>query len=527
MGVYILVDKYKNLLQKIEMEKLLIIFLVTFGFILVSTFAQDKCAVSSEDKVDCGQMGTNQAQCEAAGCCWQPVDPNPSNLPWCYYSTDYEDPCKDFTWTGDGPGFTDDFYNIMFQNYVANLNIDGSGAVVAAPDTETPGGSYYYHWMRDAGLSIKAWLDINDGDYDRVKDVLNAYVKWVGIVQIKPDPNNIDVRIEPKFEIPSGDPYTGGWCRPQTDGPALRAMALSKWGMILIDNGHSDQAKSDVWPLVNFDMEWAVANWDQMGCDLWEEVRSNNFYFNRAGYIYSLNVAADFADKIGEARGEEFRTKANEILGFTKDHYGKFGDFIYEAENRPYDGAVIHSIATFGEYIYGPASQEAAATIRFLTKAFCREYKINQDALSAGKPGILIGRYPNDGYAGGNPWQLLTAVLGEVFYLGADATLKSIKEKGVSDYNLDLEEQKEWIKLLDTYDSGNIKTAQDLATAQVAAGDSVMFRLWEHVKDDGGRIDEQIDKNTGVQASAEGLTWSYANILHSLHVRKQVMKLMP
>merc|ERR1712076_72167 len=234
MGVYV-VRRRKSTQKNFKMEKMVIIFLVTFGFI-VSAFAQDKCAVSSEDKVDCGQMGSSQASCEAAGCCWQPIDPNPSNLPWCYYSTDYEDPCKDFTWTGDGPGFTDDFYNIMFQNYVANLNIDGSGAVVAAPDTETPGGSYYYHWMRDAGLSIKAWLDINDGDYDRVKDVLNAYVKWVGIVQIKPDPNNIDVRIEPKFEIPSGDPYTGGWCRPQTDGPALRAMALSKWGMILINN---------------------------------------------------------------------------------------------------------------------------------------------------------------------------------------------------------------------------------------------------------------------------------------------------
>ena len=106
-----------------------------------------------------------------------------------------------------------------------------------------------------------------------------------------------------------------------------------------------------------------------------------------------------------------------------------------------------------GEYIYGPSSQEAAATIRFLTKAFCKEYKINQEALAAGKPGILIGRYPNDGYAGGNPWQLLTAVLGEVFYLGADATLKSIEQKGVSDYNLDVEENKEWIKLLDTYNS--------------------------------------------------------------------------
>ena len=70
---------------------------------------------------------------------------------------------------------------------------------------------------------------------------------------------------------------------------------------------------------------------------------------------------------------------------------------------------------------------------------------------------------------------------------------------------------------------GNIRTAQDLALAQTAAGDSVMFRLWEYVKDDGGRIDEQIDKFSGDQASAEGLTWSYANILHSLHTRKQLM----
>ena len=86
---------------------------------------------------------------------------------------------------------------------------------------------------------------------------------------------------EPKFEIPSGDPYTGGWCRPQTDGPALRAMALSKWGNILLQNGQSDTAKSTVWPLIKFDMEWVLANWDQNGCDLWEEVRSDNFYFNR------------------------------------------------------------------------------------------------------------------------------------------------------------------------------------------------------------------------------------------------------
>ena len=62
------------------------------------------------------------------------------------------------------------------ENYRANLDVEESGAVVAAPDGDTPGGSYYYHWMRDAGLSIKAWMDINDNSYSAVKDVLEAYV---------------------------------------------------------------------------------------------------------------------------------------------------------------------------------------------------------------------------------------------------------------------------------------------------------------------------------------------------------------
>ena len=49
--------------------------------------------------------------------------------------------------------------------------------------------------MRDAGLSIKAWIDINDNDYDKLQEVLSAFTKWVKVVQNKPDPNDIDVRI--------------------------------------------------------------------------------------------------------------------------------------------------------------------------------------------------------------------------------------------------------------------------------------------------------------------------------------------
>ena len=57
--------------------------------------------------------------------------------------------------------------------------------------------------MRDAGLSAKAWMDVNDNAYDAVKEVMEGYAKW---------------------------------------------------GNILIDNGHEDEAKSTIWPLIEYDL---------------------------------------------------------------------------------------------------------------------------------------------------------------------------------------------------------------------------------------------------------------------------------
>ena len=36
------------------------------------------------------------------------------------------------------------------------------------------------------------------------------------------------------------------------------------------------------------DMEWVLDNWDSEGCDLWEEVRSDDFYFNRYNHFKLL-----------------------------------------------------------------------------------------------------------------------------------------------------------------------------------------------------------------------------------------------
>jgi len=476
---------------------------------------EDHCQVDNIDRWDCAP---DQASCSAAGCCWAPA--TTKDTPWCFYPDNVPNPCVGdnvYNWDAADPGFTEAEYQTMYTNYEANLNIRGTGAIIAAPDEETPGGDYRFHWMRDAGLSAKAWMDVNNNDYEAVKEVMEGYAKWTGIVQHKEDPN-CDVRIEPKFTIDDQEPYSGGWCRPQTDGPALRAMSMAKWGNILIDAGKEDEAKTVIWPLIEYDLDWVLTGWPETGCDLWEEVRSDDFFWNRMAFIYCLGVAADFSDRIGESMGDTYRATAEDIKAVVTDHWN--GDYLYESTNRPDDGATIHAITTFarGVGFYTPDSEEAASTIQYLVRAFCKEYPINQESNSNGEPGILIGRYPNDGYAGGNPWQLLTAVTAECFYVGAQITYKKIRERG-DDYYLSLEENKKWMELLKLKNS---TTAQDLARAQVSAGDAVMTRLHNYVKADGGKIDEQIDKHTGLQASAEHLTWSYANILHALHIRKDL-----
>jgi hypothetical protein len=39
------------------------------------------------NRMDCGFIGITQQQCQQKGCCWNPVNPNPNNLPFCFYTT--------------------------------------------------------------------------------------------------------------------------------------------------------------------------------------------------------------------------------------------------------------------------------------------------------------------------------------------------------------------------------------------------------------------------------------------------------
>jgi hypothetical protein len=39
-----------------------------------------------------------------------------------------------FNWSAAGPGFDDAMYEVLYKNFLNQLNVEGVGAVVAAPD---------------------------------------------------------------------------------------------------------------------------------------------------------------------------------------------------------------------------------------------------------------------------------------------------------------------------------------------------------------------------------------------------------
>jgi len=469
----------------------------------------DQCDVGDNDKVDCGHVGTDQGQCEQQGCCWHPENSN--GAPWCYHKKGDITTCPLAYESKDAP-FSDDEVSTMRKFFLANINIDGSGAVVAAPDYNTPGGSYYYHWERDGALSMGALLK-TAGSIDEVKTQMEAYTNWVAKVQVASDPHGESVLTEPKYFIPNGTVYTGAWCRPQNDGPGLRATTLIAWADALkAANATTSTNGPDLWSLIHTDLDWAADNWQSNGCDLWEEIRSTDFFWNRFTIRAALTKGAAFAQAQGDSdRSNKYAAAAKAVGDTLEGHYDS--GFVFESSSRKKDAAVICAFndGYLGDGVFSASSKEVAGTISTLNTLFCNSFAVNQADTKAGVPGILYGRYEGDNYAGGNPWILLTAALAELLYRGA-AEVQTTAAMDTAAYST-------WAPVLGL-DAAQFD-ATTTAKAMAGAADGVLVRLRTHVKAGGFHLNEQIDRNSGNPMAAKDLTWSYATMLKAVHARKQ------
>lgn len=47
--------------------------------------------------------------------------------------------------------------------------------------------------------------------------------------------------------------------------------------------------------MIRNDLNFVLENWNKDTCDLWEEIKTNDFFWNLMAYRHTLAKAADFA----------------------------------------------------------------------------------------------------------------------------------------------------------------------------------------------------------------------------------------
>jgi glucoamylase len=497
------IKKHKIIIYKLFYKYIKVIYLYYLMKVLLFIFTIlpfINCLVcpetySSYGKTDCGYVGINQNECISKGCCWQPTS---DNSPYCTYPNEFIKNNYYNPNLNSSVPFLNEEIITFFNYFILNIDINSTGSVAAAPDLNTPGGSYFYHWARDGGLTIDTLQFYTNSTFSY--KFSNDYAKWIKNIQSKADPNNIDIRIEPKYIIPSGTAYTGSWCRPQNDGPGLQAIALI----------NSAISTDITWPIIKYNLDYIINGYNDKTCDLWEEIISDDFFWNRVTMAKALSLGSKLAGKLGYKQDESnWKILSNLIKSnIYTTHWN--GYYFYESNNRPVDGAVIVGLNDgydSEDNFLNPLSYEVASTIYYYNLVFSSEYPINKYDMSY--YGILYGRYPGDVYAGGNPWILTTAALASLMYRIA-IQLNNGKTMEYNTINM-------WKNALNLNEMPN-----NLVKLFQSQGDCILKRLKIYVEPYNFHMYEQIDKNNGKQISAYDLTWSYAEVLNSLKWREQL-----
>lgn len=397
------------------------------------------------------------------------------------------------------------------QKTLSNIAPHGAapGAVVASPEKNSP--PYFFHWVRDAAITMNLVFDLyaeetRVSEKQKYQDLLYNFVEFTERNQKTKTLTGLG---EPKF-FPDGRAFDEGWCRPQNDGPALRASVLIRFSNALTEKkehgvlSRKGSLRSALPEVIKADLDYVASQWRNPNCELWEEISGDHFY-NRIVQVKALRQGAEFAKNHGDS-GSAFwyQTEALKLDHELQKHWrterGLFlpsmnviGDD--KGKNSGLDSAVIlaalHS-GFDGEFVLEPTDSKILSNFHLLVQAFQQLYPINR----VGFPGVAVGRYPEDIYGGthfdrGNPWVLITAAFANFSYQNAKAAQRLDRQ----------EESQAWL----------------------AKGDAFLKRIQIHGNPDGS-LSEQIDAETGYMISARDLTWSHVEVLQALRARQQVLR---
>ncbi|KAM5351995.1 hypothetical protein ACJ41O_004718 [Fusarium nematophilum] len=425
---------------------------------------------------------------------------------------------------------------IAVEQLLCNIGPDGChangvypGVVIASPDTQDP--DYFYTWTRDAALVFKYIVDRFAQRYDAglqksIQQYIASQAKLQGVSNPSGSLSDGAGLGEAKYHVDLSA-YTGGWGRPQRDGPALRATALIGYANWLVSNGYSSTASDIVWPVIRNDLNYVAQYWTRTGFDLWEEVNGSSFFTTAAQYRALIEGAA-LAKSLGKS-GDSYSNIAPQVLCFLQTYWISSGRYV-DSNINVNDGrtgkdanSILASIHNFDAGLgcdaatFQPCSDKALANHKSVTDSF-RFYNINK-GIAQGKA-VAVGRYSEDVYYNGNPWYLTTLAAAEQLY---DAVYVW-KQKGsitVSDVSLSFFRDLVASISTGTYasDSATYKSVID-AVSNYA--DEYVAIVAKYVGPNGA-LAEQFNKNDGKPLSADDLTWSYAAFLSATERRAGIV----
>lgn len=431
------------------------------------------------------------------------------------------------------------------QRMFENISPPGTrpGVVVASPSRSGP--NYFRHWTRDAALIMDIVVRLYEKETradvkDRYLKVLLQYVDFSRETQL----HDIWLLGEPVFE-PDGRPVQEEWGRPQNDGPAIRAVTLAKFAMVLIREGKKELVKEKLYDgiipshtVLKADLEY-IAHHGPFGFDLWEEECGNSF-FTRMMQRKAFLTGAKVATEMGDASAAKFyHDIGKELEPWITKHWNEERGYIVttldwerglDVKSSGLDSAVILAVlhGDTGDGFFSVIDDRVMATACKLQEAFARIYPINQ---VPGVPGLAMGRYPEDVWDGkhrsgeGHPWVLITNGFGEYYARVA----RKLKDGGIIEItkrNLD------FFKLSVPSEAGALHAgmrieAKDQLFERIIRGltergDSFFKRVIHHSREDGA-FTELINRYSGYLQGVENLTWSCASFVAAAWERLELV----
>lgn len=437
-------------------------------------------------------------------------------------------------------------YSASKAKLFKNISPEGSrpGTVVASPSRRDP--DYYYHWIRDAALVMMTVERLAAFESKKKEVYLKNLYQFIELTRFQQSQQTLTGLGEVKFYV-DGTPFLGPWGRPQNDGPALRALALTRFAHYLIAENQLDYVKKYLYDnklpseaIIKKDLEYVSHNWKNHDFDLWEECQGHHF-FTRMAQHRSLVEGADLARKLGDSGAADwYQMQANLISNEIQWHWNKNAGIFVATLNRVggidykhgMDSSVIIAalVASTGENTaVNIKDDRLLSSVKRMEEKFAEIYNINRQT-SALSP--AIGRYPEDRYDGyntgksGNPWFINTLAFASYYYkLAADlrttATLK-INPRNVGFFRSILRR----VSQQDLPESGIVPSTSPqfgkIIEGLIKAGDGFVERVKYHASQD-GNLSEQMNRETGHMQGAENLTWSHAAFIDTYLDRKEAI----